>query len=654
MRRMPMTIRKVLFPLIIFVALLFQVSRATAAVDWDPVTDAEKSMKANPIDPGAGAVVLFKRGTIDVIEQSSLFWTTRIQTYVRIKVFTDAGRDAGNISVDHEKSFRLSKIEGRTILPSGEIIPLDSSKVFQGIAYKEGNNFAILETSFTFPSVAPGAIIEYEVEETVDGFFPPPWIFDTSGVGSMQSSLQVTIGPRLGMSQFPLDNLQAKIAVTQASTVKGSQFNYAVKNLRPIQSEPFSPPFRDQATMVLFTPTQLAFGGDVYPIITKWDDVAEEIKRELGNMEKTEKVARSKAHELTEKLSDPRKKAEAIYSYLQQNVTSSNLAGVGLGRPADDILSAKRGDPDEINAMYVIMLREVKIDADMVLAATQNWESLVKVFPNFSNFSRIVTRLNFKDGFAFADPADSAAPFGDLPWFDRGVLGLAIKGSKIQDAMLPPGTMDDNVSTAMSTMQIGKDWSMEGDEETNMRGAEAIDFRSMLVNEAPEKLERTLTDMFAYGRPDAEVSKIVHPEFRDSSQPIVMKAHVKQRATNELEQGGLLLNPWMGDAFERPLFTASVRHSAVRFNFPEKRISTTTWQLAPEIKVEQLPKDVKIENDLGAFSHSCTQSGTTVTCTRAYSLKNTLLKTNLEYSNAKKFFEEIAKQDQEVMVLRAQ
>jgi transglutaminase-like putative cysteine protease len=112
----------------------------------------------------------------------------------------------------------------------------------------------------------------------------------------------------------------------------------------------------------------------VYPIITKWDDVAEEIKRELGNMEKTEKVARSKAHELTEKLSDPRKKAEAIYSYLQQNVTSSNLAGVGLGRPADDILSAKRGDPDEINAMYVIMLREVKIDADMVLAATQNWD----------------------------------------------------------------------------------------------------------------------------------------------------------------------------------------------------------------------------------------------------------------------------------------
>src|SRR5712691_7772557 len=120
--------RKALCRLAIFATLIFQAPRA-AAFDWDPVTDAEKSMKTNPLDPGAGAVVLFKRGQIDVIEKSSLFWTTRIQTYVRIKVFNDAGRDAGNVSIDATKSVRISKIEGRTILPSGEIIPLDSSKV---------------------------------------------------------------------------------------------------------------------------------------------------------------------------------------------------------------------------------------------------------------------------------------------------------------------------------------------------------------------------------------------------------------------------------------------------------------------------------------------------------------------------------------------
>ncbi len=643
--------RKALFPLIIFAALLIQVPRA-GAFDWDPVTDAEKSMKSSPLDPGAGAVVLFKRGNVEVLEKSSLFWTTRIQTYVRIKVFNDAGRDMANVSAEHEKVFRLSKVEGRTILPSGEIVPLDASKVFQGTVFQEGKHFALLSTNFTLPSVVPGSIIEYQIEEYVDWFFPPPWIFDTNGIGTLQSSLRVLIGPRLGMSQFPLDTTLNKISVAQSQTVQGTEIDFSVKNLRPIQSEPYSPPFRDQAVMVLFTPTQVGFEGSLYPIITKWDDVAVEIKREFANMEKSEKEVRNKAKELADKISDPQKKAEAIYSYLQQNITSSNLGGINIDRQADGILSAKRGDPDEINALFVIMLREEKIDADMVLVATQNWETLVRGFPNFSQFSRLITRLNFKSGAAFADAADPAAPFGEVPWYERGVMGLAVKGSKIQEAMIPAGTMDDNVSSAKSAMQVAKDWTLEGDEEVDLTGAEAIEFRADLMDRSPEKMEQTLTDYFAHGNSDTEVTKIAHPEFRDSSQPFLLKAHLKAMLTNEIGQGGLLLNPWLGDQYESPLFKTTARHSAVRFNNPEKRIMTTTWQLAPEIKVEQLPKEVKLENDLGGFSHSCAQSENTVTCTRSYYLKKTLLQTNVEYLNAKKFFDDIAKQDQEVMVLR--
>jgi transglutaminase-like putative cysteine protease len=642
--------RKALCRMIIFAALIFQVPRA-AAFDWDPVTDAEKSMKSNPLDPGAGAVVLFKRGSMEVIERSSLFWTIRIRSYVRIKVFNDAGRDAANVSVEHFKRFRLSKVEGQTVLPTGEVIPLDSSKIFQGTVYKEGKNFALLATNFTLPSVTPGSIIEYQTDEYVDGFYPPTWIFDTRGIGTLESALSVTIGPRLAMAQFPLETTLSKISVLQTNTVKGTQIDYSVKNLRPIQDEPFSPPFRDQAAMVLFTPTQLGFSGQVYPLITKWDDVAEEIKREMGEMEKGDKDLKAKARELAEKLPDAQKKAQAIYSYLQQGVTSSGIVGVGLGRPADEILSAKRGDPDEINALYVLMLREVRVDADMVLVCTQNWDTLVRAFPNFNQFSRIITRLNFKDGPVFVDPADAAAPFGEIPWFERGLQGLAIKGSKIQEADIPAGTMDDNVSITTIDMQIGKDWSTEGDEEIDLKGAEAIKFRANIMNEPPEKLERNLTDYFAYGHSEAEVTKVTHPEFRDPSQPFVMKAHLKDKLINEAGPGALLLNPWMDDEFERPLFKTTVRHSAVKFENPERRVSTSSWQVAPEIKVDQLPKDVNIENDLGGFSHSCAQSGSKITCTRTYYLKKMHLTTNIEYLNAKKFFEDIARQDQEVIVL---
>jgi len=624
------------------------------AFDWADVTDAEKTMKSNPLDPGAGAVVLFKRGRIEVLEKSSLFWTTRIQTYTRIKIFNDAGREYANVSVDAPKYMRMSKIEGRTILPSGQIIPLDSSQVFRGRSFEAGRNYAILKTSFSFPSVETGAIIEYQTEEYVDWFFPPPWIFDTNEVGTLDSTLQVVIGPRLGMSQFPLDTTVTKLSFSRKDTVLGTQFEFAVKNLHPIRNEPYSVPFRDQATMVLFTPSELAFSGQVFPIITKWDDVGKEVSQQYGNMEKNEKETKNKAKQLAEKLPEARDKAEAIYKYIQQNITSSNLIGIGLGRPADDLITSKRGDPDEINALYVMMLKEVKVDADMVLVATQNWDTLARGFPNISQFSRIVARVNFKDGIVFADPAEPAAPFGELPWFDRGVTGLAVKGSKVQEAAIPAGTPDDNLSVTKISLQVGGDWKAEGDAEINLKGTEAINFRGDLLEESPEKMERYLTDYFGYGRADAVVSNISHPDIRDSSQAFVLKAHLKQKLTDESGPGELLVNPWMDDQYNSPIFKASERHSAVRFYGPEKRVSTSEWKLAPEIKIEQLPKEVKIENDLGGFSHLCTQNGNTVACTRSFYLKKTRIQTTTDYLDARKFFDEIAKNDQEVMVLRGQ
>jgi Domain of Unknown Function with PDB structure (DUF3857)/Transglutaminase-like superfamily len=644
-------------PLLLFLALFLALANSavtTRAADWDPVTDAEKSMKTSPLDPGAGAVVLFKRGKIEVIERSSLFWVTRKQSYVRIKIFNDAGRDAGSVSIDSFKDVRVSRIEGRTILPSGEVIPLDSSKVFTGKAYQNGKKFAILKTSFTFPNVVPGAIIEYQVEENEDWFYPAPWIFDTQDVGTLNSTLDVTIGPRLGMSQYPLETNVNKIAVQQSQTVQGTLFHFAVNNLRPIQNEPFSLPFRDLAAMVIFTPTQLGFGGDVYPLITKWDDVGSEVTREYNEMLKTSKVTREKAKEISDKVPDPRKKAEAIYQYIQQNIASSDLAGVGLSRTADEIVTSKRGDPDDVNAIFVMMLKEAKVDAQLVLVATQNWQTLIRSFPNFNQFSRTVTRINFKDGAVFVDPSDAGAPFGELPWFDQGVVGLAVKGTKVQESPIPQGSADDNLSSLKSTTRVAKDWTAEGDSEVEFKGAEAIELRDDLIDDSPDQTEKFMTDFFASGHSDAEVTKVAHPDFHDSSQPLVLKAHVKEALTNSVGPGELLLNPWLADQYERPLFKAAVRHSAVKFNNPEKRVSTSIWELAPEIKVEQLPKDGKVDNDIGGFAHSCAQSAATVTCTRTFYLKKMQLQTTVEYLNAKKFFDDIAKNDQEVIFLRGQ
>ena len=645
--------RELQLPLVVLLLLFLHVS-SVAAFDWDPVSDAEKNLTSNPLDPGSGAVVLFKRGRIEVAHPSSSLWQTRYLTYTRIKILTDAGREAANVEMESPKSMRLSKVEGRTILTSGEVVPLDASKVFHTIGYKSGKGFAELTTSFAFSSAEPGAILEYQTEQYEDWFFPPAWIFDTRGLATLQSSLVTVVDPNISMAQLPLGTTLNKISIAQKRITSGLETDFAVQNLRPIRDEPFESPYLDRVDMVIFTPAEVLFSGQLIPVIKRWDDVAEQITRMFANVTKTNKDATAKAKELAEKLPDPRARAEVLYKYLQQNVTSSNLGGIVLGRSADEVLSSKRGDPDDINAVYASMLKEVKVDADLVLVATQNYQTLVKQFPNLSQFSRLIVRVNLKDGPVFADAADSAAPFGDLPWFEKGVLGMAVKGSKLQEAPIPAGVPDDNVSVSKFTLQLSSDLKASGDAEITLKGIDAMNLRGDLIGEQPAKVDERLTNFLGFGREDVVLSDLAVPDLRDTSQPFILKAHLQHAIADEGGPGEVLLNPWIGDPMRTPVFRSTQRQSFILFEGAKKDVASITLKLPLGIDVEKLPAEVNIQGDMADFSHSCTQSGDTVSCTRTFTLKKALQTDPKGYPSVKTFFDEVAKHDQEVILLRKQ
>jgi Domain of Unknown Function with PDB structure (DUF3857) len=119
--------------------------------EWEPVTDAEKSLKENALDPGAGALVLFKRGKIEV-EDRGKFGRTKIETYVRIQILNESGREFANISIETDKSRRIDIVRGRTILPSGQVVPLDPSLVFRSQVYASGRQAAFFRPSLRFPT----------------------------------------------------------------------------------------------------------------------------------------------------------------------------------------------------------------------------------------------------------------------------------------------------------------------------------------------------------------------------------------------------------------------------------------------------------------------------------------------------------------------
>lgn len=636
--------------------------------EWEPVTDAEKSLKENALDPGAGALVLFKRGKIEV-EDRGKSGRTKIETYVRIKILNESGREFANISIETDKSQRTDIVRGRTILPSGQVVPLDPSRVFRSQVYASGKQAAFFKTVFTVPDVEPGAIIEFQTEEQVDSFFIRPWIFDYPGLATLESTLSVTVlSERLQLQSHLVNTTRNKIEEVsgeprvddRGKLQKYQAKNYKAVNILPVREEPFAPPFRDQTLTILFAPVSDTTAGFGYyyerSLIDSWDSVGRVVWYMCAAASKKGKAAKNKAHELADHIPDEGAKLEAIYQFVQQNISSSGLQGVLVNRGADEVLASRHGDPDEINALFLTMLEEVKIKAHPLLLAARNWQSVVKAFPNFSQFSRIIAVVEVNGVSRVADPADPAAPFGEVPWYEQGIFALLVRQDNQKNVTAawgstPIGSPEHNATEHKLTSEILPDWNVRTEFQANFRGAPAVEKRRVLLEENREKINDILVEFFGMGLPGVEVTDIQHPDFRIPLQQLSVKALVKHQSMEEAGPGQHLVNPWIADRFETPMFKATERYAAVLFPYTEARSSTSVWRLPASIGAEQLPKEVHLSSDLAEFSHSCAQESETVTCNRKFTLKKLVLQTAEEYHDAKALFEQIARADQEVMVL---
>ena len=295
------------------------------------------------------------------------------------------------------------------------------------------------------------------------------------------------------------------------------------------------------------------------------------------------------------------------------------------------------------------MLKEAKVKSDLILVPSRNWQTLVPIFPNVSQFSRVITRLDLKNGVVFADPADFGAPFGELPWYEQGIIALPVREKSLLE--IPLDTFQDNLTTTEVISELRSGWLVESHIKVAVEGSPAVEARKRFQQVAPEELEEHLADVLAGELPEAQVTDISHSDFRDTSQPFALTALVEYELVDEAGPGRILLNPWFADRHVSPVFKATRRYSTVRFPYPENRSSTSTWRLPPGVRVEELPSEIHLANELGEFSHSCTQEDNVVTCTRKFNLKKIEFQEMGAYQKAKEFFADIARYDQEVMVL---
>ena len=150
-----------------FAALLLLPSFCFGADFWSPVNPEELNLKTPVVQKDAAAEVLFWETKLENSYNSG-YGNTVLSHYLRIKIFTDKGRDAASERIPYAFGETIFDIAGRTVKADGAIHELKSDAIFDKEIVRM-SGLKVRANTFVLPDVAAGDVIEYRYKENWDG-----------------------------------------------------------------------------------------------------------------------------------------------------------------------------------------------------------------------------------------------------------------------------------------------------------------------------------------------------------------------------------------------------------------------------------------------------------------------------------------------------
>jgi hypothetical protein len=155
------------FSLLLLVVVCFALCAFVPALaggdDWRPVTPEELAMKTPKVDPDADAEAIFWEVRIDDSSAEDL----SLQHYVRVKIFTERGRDKySKFDIPFTKGMKIKDVAARVTKPDGSAVEIQKEDIFEREIIK-ANGLKVRAKSFAVPGVDSGVIVEYRYREVI-------------------------------------------------------------------------------------------------------------------------------------------------------------------------------------------------------------------------------------------------------------------------------------------------------------------------------------------------------------------------------------------------------------------------------------------------------------------------------------------------------
>lgn len=647
---------RLLFPVLFLFFLLAGGGGALTAFaaddEWRPIDPADLALKAPVVEPDADAEAIFWDVRIDDAGETDLV----LSHYIRIKIFTDRGREKeSKIDISYLNGTKIKDIAARTIKPDGSILELAKNDVIERTVVKV-NGGKLKTKTVAFPGIETGAIIEYKWKEVISDASANNLRLQFQREIPVQS---ITYHIKPSHSYNNVDVRAFNMARPEFQKEKNGFLFTTVTKVPAFREEPMMPP-DDSVRSWAIIKYQSFFNLVGYQLM------AHQIYVGFQPYLKVDDEIKRKSAEIVAGATTPEEKLEKIFNFCRTSIKNTNDMTSGFTRDEIEKLKENKKPADtlkrgvgpgiDINLLFAALAHAAGFEASVALSPDRSRNFFAKnvVIPGTLHVANIAVRVGTT--WKFFDPGFHYVTPGMLRWQEEGVEALIADETTawVTTPMSPP---EKSRETRNATLRLDENGTLEGDVTVQYTGHLAVEKKAFNDDDSLNQREENLKDAVKNRISAAELTQIVIENVTDPSKPFIYKYHVRVPEYAQRTGKRLFLQPAFFEKGIPELFSAGTRHYPIYFHYP--------WSEEDKVVIV-LPKGYVLDNadapapfSGGAITSykvtmGMTKDHSTLVYFRSFFFggDSTILFPADRYQALKQFFDEVNRSDNHTITLK--
>lgn len=577
------------------VCLVLTPMAAMAGDEWKPIDPSDLAMKTPVVEKDADAEVIFwEARVVDEIQENitSFYPRTVINHYLRIKIFTERGKDSqSKVDIPYADNVDLKDLAARTIKSDGSIVELQKKDFFDRTIVKQGGR-KMKAKSFALPNVEPGAIVEYRYREVRNNTFSLYERLDFQRDIPVQSVKYSMMPLSIPGFTFQMQSFNGRVG---QDFDKKTGFIFSMKNVPAFHEEPKMPPeYEVRPYLLVF---YIVGGKDTWVAEKYWNDFGKLIYDDYKSSLKVKDEIRQAATTAIGEAQTEEQKLQGLVDFVRLKIKNTDRESSGLtdadraklkeNKSPADTLKRGSGTNKDISLLFGAMAAAAGFEVRAVRVGDrgQSFFSPKMTIPYFLHFFEVAVKVG--DKWRVIDPSSPYIPLDMLAWEEEGEYALITDPKESTFIKTPLSPPEKTLEKRTAKLKLSEDGSLEGDVRIEYTGHLGIEMKNTNEDESEAQRVQRLRDRVKERLSTAELSDIHVENVNDSAKPFTYVYHIRVPEYAQHTGKRLFLQPAFFEHGASPLFSVNERRYDVYFHY--------AWSEQDEVSID-LPAGFALDN----------------------------------------------------------